>query len=243
MGNSSGNVIQKIKSIDWLRALPIIVTVVVFGGLILGYVFVPRIQEFARESWNVLTSEDRERIETWVSQFGALGVVVLILFFLVQMFAFVLPSWLLIIVSVLAYGAVLGGVIALAGILLAASVAYGIGRLFSEVTVQKLVGAKSERKMRGYLDRYGFWLVVIFRIAPFLSNDIISFVAGLATMHYVRFILATALGITPLIALISFLGETNERLQTGFGIVSIVSLIGFGIYVWWDRRQQRTSNA
>ncbi|MFW5775455.1 MAG: TVP38/TMEM64 family protein [Chitinivibrionales bacterium] len=239
MPDSSKNAGHMLKPRNWLHLLPVVVTLLIVGGLIAGYFFVPSVRAFAREAWRVLTSEDRQQIERWVSQFGVAGVAILLVFFLVQMFAFVLPSWFLIIVSVLAYGPVWGGIIALSGILLAAAVAYFFGRLFSKLTIQKLVGRKKERKMRLYLDTYGFWLVVIFRLAPFLSNDVISFVAGLASMSYSRFILATAIGITPLITLIAFLGETNQRLRNGFIVATIVSIIGFGFYVWWDKTQQR----
>lgn len=197
---------------NWIRALPIAISVSIVSGIALGYGLRADFRDFVHQAWSVLTSENRRRIGAWVSQFGPWGVVVLLLFYLVQMFAFFLPSWLLIIVSVIAYGPLLGGTVALGGILLAATVAYGFGRLFSEVTVKKLVGEESEEKMRGYLDRYGFWLVVIFRLAPFLSNDIISFVAGLSTMNYGKFAAATVLGISPLIGLIAYLGEIRDGL-------------------------------
>jgi uncharacterized membrane protein YdjX (TVP38/TMEM64 family) len=220
------------------RILPPVLVVAILAAIVLGYFFNPAVQSFIDEAWVVLTSEDRERIEAWVDQFDWWGPLLLMALFLVQMFAFVLPSWLLIVVSVLAYGPWWGSVIALAGILLAASVAYGLGVLLSEVTLRKMLGESSERKMRVYLERYGFWLVVIVRLAPFLSNDVISFVAGLTSMGFRKFTAATALGISPLIALIAFLGTTNERLRTGFIVVSILSMIGFAVYVWWDHKHR-----
>ena len=94
--------------------------------------------------------------------------------------------------------------------------------------------------MKHYLGRYGFWLIAIFRLAPFLSNDTISFVAGLSTIRFRKFITATALGITPLIGFVGYIGESTERLKSGLMWASIISLIGFGIYVWWD--QQKSGN-
>ncbi|MFP4165252.1 MAG: TVP38/TMEM64 family protein, partial [Chitinispirillaceae bacterium] len=228
---------NRIKQINWLGLIPLAVTLFVFGGLLLSYLLIPQARQFTHKAWFVLTSEDRELIENWVSRFGVWGIAVMMLLFLLQMFAFVLPSWFLIIVSVLAYGPVGGGLVALAGISFAATVAYIIGRLFSRVTIQKMIGEQSERKMRFLLDRYGFWLVVIFRLAPFLSLDVISFVAGLTEMSYRRFMVATVLGISPLIVLIAILGETNERLFNGLIVATVVSIVGFVFYVWWDRKQ------
>jgi uncharacterized membrane protein YdjX (TVP38/TMEM64 family) len=221
------------KQDQWI---PVVVTSVIIGGLVIAYFTIDNFEDFVKEAWNVLTSEDESRIEDWISQFGAWGPVILMASFLVQMFAFVIPSWMLILVSILAYGPFIGSLYALAGIFLAATVAYYIGSLLGEYTLEKIVGKKSEKKMKAYLKRYGFWLVVIFRMAPFLSNDTISFVAGLVDMRYRRFILATLLGILPLIALTAFLGETNERLKSGFIWVSVISIVGYGAYIWWDHK-------
>ncbi|NLL14926.1 MAG: TVP38/TMEM64 family protein [Fibrobacter sp.] len=226
------------KKFNWLHLLPIIITVLIIGTLILSWFLSPRVQSLSNEAWSILQSGNRELLRDWVSQFGEAGVIVLLFFFLVQMFAFVIPSWALVVVSVLAYGPLIGGIVALAGTVLAASVAYWIGRLFSEFTIKKILKQKSEKKMRVYLQRYGFWVVVIFKLAPFLSNDIISYAAGLVSMSFPRFFLASVVGTSPLVILIAFLGETNERLWNGFIVVSVVSIIGFVIYVWWDQKQQ-----
>jgi uncharacterized membrane protein YdjX (TVP38/TMEM64 family) len=227
-----------LKKFNWLHLLPIIITVLIIGTLILSWFLSPRVQSLSNEAWSILQSGNRELLRDWVSQFGEAGVIVLLFFFLVQMFAFVIPSWALVVVSVLAYGPLIGGIVALAGTVLAASVAYWIGRLFSEFTIKKILKQKSEKKMRVYLQRYGFWVVVIFKLAPFLSNDIISYAAGLVSMSFPRFFLASVVGTSPLVILIAFLGETNERLWNGFIVVSVVSIIGFVIYVWWDQKQQ-----
>ena len=212
------------KKFNWLHLLPIIITVLIIGTLILSWFLSPRVQSLSNEAWSILQSGNRELLRDWVSQFGEAGVIVLLFFFLVQMFAFVIPSWALVVVSVLAYGPLIGGIVALAGTVLAASVAYWIGRLFSEFTIKKILKQKSEKKMRVYLQRYGFWVVVIFKLAPFLSNDIISYAAGLVSMSFPRFFLASVVGTSPLVILIAFLGETNERIWNGFIVVSVVVL-------------------
>ncbi len=221
------------------RNLAVIVSLTLIGALVVAYLFIPGVRESVQTAWRLLLSGDRERMREWVAGFGVWGPLVLMVAYLVQMFAFAVPSWLLIVVTVVAFGPLWGGVLSVMGIGLAASVAYGLGLALSELTLRRMLGEKAERLMRGYLDRYGFWVVVIFRLAPFLSNDIISYVAGLTAMAYRSFIVATILGITPLIVLIAILGESNERLRNGFLVVSIVSLIGFAIYIWWNQRQRQ----
>jgi uncharacterized membrane protein YdjX (TVP38/TMEM64 family) len=224
---------------QWEKWLPLILSITIIGGLLLFYFLHDGFNAFAKEAWTVLTSEDQDRASRWVEQFSFWGPLILIGGFILQMFAFVIPSWLLLLVCILAYGPIWGSALAFAGIGIASTLAYFIGRYVGEHTLQKMIGGKSERKMKTYLEEYGFWLVAIFRMAPFLSNDTISFVAGLLRMTYWRFIAATYLGITPLIVLIAYLGETNDRLKEGFIWASVISLVGFGLYIWWDRRHSK----
>jgi uncharacterized membrane protein YdjX (TVP38/TMEM64 family) len=221
------------------RHLPILVSlaiVVLFAG---AYVLIPQVRDAIRTASRLIASGDRQALREWVAGFGHWGPLVLMAAFLLQMVAFAVPSWLLMVVSVVAFGPVWGSVYAILGIALVATVAYGLGRVLGEVALQRMLGERTARRMHAYLTRYGFWVVIIFRLAPFLSNDIISYAAGLIAMAYPSFIGATIVGITPLIALIALLGESNERLRIGFLAVSVISLLGFAWYVWSDHRRRR----
>ena len=87
------------------------------------------------------------------------------------------------------------------------------------------------------MEKYGFWAVIITRLAPFLSNDAISFVGGILRMGYWKFIGATLAGILPLAALIGYLGENRERLKSGLIRVSVISLVLFIGYVIYNRKK------
>jgi uncharacterized membrane protein YdjX (TVP38/TMEM64 family) len=229
---SSNN--KESSSDGWLRYLPLFISGIIILGGVLAYFLIPTFHEFGRESWQILTSGDEAHIARWVSQFEFWGPLLLLALFFVQMFAFVLPSWLLILVCILAYGPWWGSGLSLLGILLASSAAYFIGHSLSEHTLLALLGEKAEKKMSTYLKNYGLGTVIVFRLAPFLSNDTISFVAGLTRMHFGRFIIGTILGILPLIVLLAYLGGNTQRLQQGLIWASVVCLVGFGLYVWWD---------
>lgn len=229
------NSVQGTPSSGFARYLPLFLSAFIIGGGALAYFFLPDFQQFCQEAWQLLTSGDEARVADWVAQFGFWGPVLLLILFFVQMLAFVIPSWLLILVCILAYGPWWGSGLALAGILLASAAAYFIGKSLSEATLLALLGKKNEEKMASYLENYGLGTVIVFRLAPFLSNDTISFVAGLTRMGFGRFIAGTVLGIIPLIGLLAYLGGNTQRLQRGLIWASAVCLVGFGIYVWWDQ--------
>ena len=221
------------------RYLPLVLSALIIGGGALAYFFLPDFKHFCQEAWQILTSGEESRVAGWVSQFGWRGPLLLLVLFFVQMVAFVIPSWLLILVCILAYGPWWGSGLGFVGILLASSAAYFIGKSLSEATLLALLGEKAEKKMANYLENYGLGTVVVFRLAPFLSNDTISFVAGLTRMKYWRFLSGTALGIIPLIGLLAYLGGNTERLQRGLIWASVICLVGFGLYVWWDKKRSK----
>lgn len=221
--------------------LPLYISAAIIISLVLAYFFIPGVQAWLSEAWNVLTSDDNERIKAWVANFGWFGPVVLVLAMIAQMFLLVIPTIALMVVSVLAYGPIWGSCIILVSVFSASSVGYFIGRYFGPVIVEKLIGHKNEKKIGDFIDDYGFWAVIVTRLNPFLSNDAISFVAGILRMGYWRFIGATLVGIAPLTLFIAVIGKNTDSLQTGLLWGSLLSLILFGLYVYWDKRKRKSN--
>lgn len=215
--------------------------IIISGGLLLGlvvaYFTVSGFQQFVDEAVEVLTSDDQERVENWVSDFGFWGPVFIIGAMTAQMFLIVVPSVVLMVVSSLAYGPWWGSVISYVAVAIAATIAYFIGVHANNVFIDKLIGEKNEKKVENYIQKYGAWAIVLFRLSPFLSNDAISFVAGIGHLRYLKFITATSVGIIPLIAMIAYLGKDTDRLETGMIWISAATLAGFVIYYLIKRKK------
>jgi len=227
---------QENNSSEKKSRLPLYLSIALIGALIAAYFVIPQVESFVKEAWSVLTSDNEERMEQWVNGFGWMGPVVLILVMIVQMFLLVVPSILLMVVSILAYGPVWGSLIVFASVFAASSVGYFVGSYFGDAVVTRIIGKKSEQKVEDFLDDYGFWAVIVTRLNPFLSNDAISFVGGLLRMGYWKFIGATLIGIAPLTIFIAIMGKSTDSLKTGLLWGSLLSLLIFGAYVWWDKR-------
>lgn len=215
---------------------PLYISLGIITALVSCYFFIPAIQSSINNAWDVLTSDNEQRIQNWVGQFGLVGPLVIIVVMILQMFLLVIPTPLLMVVSVLAYGPIWGGLLILLAVFSASSVGYMIGSYLGPPVVDRIIGHKGEQKIESFIKDYGFWAVIVTRISPFLSNDAISFVGGMLRMGYWRFIGATLIGITPLTALIAYLGENNQRLRSGLIWGSIISIVLFVIYVWWDKK-------
>jgi len=222
------------------KRLPLYLSLIVIAILAICYFTIPSVQDFFNEAWTVLTSDDEKRIKSWVEGFGWLGPIVVVLAMVAQMFLIVVPTILLMVVTILAYGPFWGSLIILVAVYMASSVGYLIGKHIGTHLIVKLLGESTMKNVESFLESYGFWAVVITRINPFLSNDAISFVAGVLSMNYWRFIAATLVGITPLTVLIAIIGQNIESLKSGLLWGSIGSLMIFIIYIWWDKKRNKS---
>ena len=219
--------------------LPLYISVGIIALVVLSYFFIPSVQEFLDNAWAALSSGDDKKTEAWVSQFGFWGPFFIVLAMIVQMFLIVIPTPILMVVAIVAYGPVWGSLVLFIAIFLASSLGYFIGRYFGPVIVEKLIGRKTEKKIGDFIEEYGFWTVIVVRLSPFLSNDAISFVGGILKMGYWKFIGATMLGISPLILFVAYLGGDYERLKTGLIWTSVICIVLFLAFVWWDSKREK----
>ncbi|WP_159520018.1 TVP38/TMEM64 family protein [Sunxiuqinia indica] len=223
---------KRVKKSRW----PLYMSLGLLLSIVLLYFTVPDVNSFFKEAFEILTSDNNQRISNWVGKLGFWGPVFIISAMVFQMFLLIIPSPLLMLVSVLAYGSYWGTLISVAAVAVASSIGYLIGRYLGEIAIARLIGGQKEKQLKFYVEKYGVWAVVITRLAPFLSNDAISFVGGILQMGYWRFIGATLAGIFPLAALIGYFGENNDRMKTGLIGVSALSLILFVAYIIYNSK-------
>lgn len=210
------------------------------AGVALLYALSEPFRRIVSDGYEVVASGDQQRVQAWVKSFGPWGIVVLLGLMLMQSIVAVLPSIVTIVASVIAYGPVWGALLAAAGMLMTATFMYTVGRCLGPVTMERFVGAKTQRRVAAAEERYGSWAVVAARLTPILSTDAVSFVAGAIGMKYRKFIAATALGTGPLIGLIGWLGRDMGRLKTGLIIVSVASAAFFlGAFIYERVRKSR----
>ncbi len=199
--------------------------------LVALYFTVPAFQQFSREFWDVIWSEDEERISTFFQQFGIWGPLLIIFTMVLQMFLIIFPTWVPMVVAVIGYGPWMGMLISVTAVFCASTVGYWLGeKLTGAVKGNLLKGEKFER-LSDFIGENGFWAVVLFRISPFLSNDAISFVAGIVKMGYRKFIMATLAGIVPLAGAIAYFGKNTDTLEAGLYWIGGGGVLLYGIYL------------
>lgn len=211
----------------------------IFAVLILLYFFNSNFQQGFDEFWKILMTGDHEKIANEIKSYGAYGIVIIILFIILQMFLIIFPSWLPMIVAALVYGIWPSILISSTGVFLASTLGYFIGIQINESALQKFVSEKVYKKLEYWVSNYGFWSVVLFRISPFLSNDAISIIAGGLQMKYRKFITATMLGIVPLATAIAFFAQDIETLKTGMYWIGGAGVLFYAVFVIIDHKKRK----
>ena len=220
-----------------IKKAPIIVYGILAVVFIACYFLIPQFKQEVNTAFDVLTGEDEERIQRWVSAFGIFGPVIIIIAMILQMFLFVVPNVLLMMIAIVSYGPVWGAVISFCGVFAASSLGYYIGSKLSRVTLSKFVSIDNQKKIEEYIHDYGVGAIVITRLCSF-SNDALSFVAGMLRMEYKKYILSTLTGITPLIVLLAIFGK-NKKIEWALIWITIASMILLIVYIILDRRKKR----
>ncbi len=220
-----------------MKILPLLISLSLLATLMILYLAIPSFQAFIKDAFDVLTSDDDERIKDWVAKFKLAGPLTLILLMIIQMFLFVVPNVFVMMVAIISYGPFWGAVISFVGVFASSSVGYLIGKYLGPVTIHKLMSDTVRKKTAAFIKSYGVTAIVITRISSF-SNDSLSIVAGLLKMNYRKYILATLGGITPLIILLAIYGENGKILKSLIWIAAI-SLVILIIYIILNERKKK----
>ena len=138
-----------------------------------------------------------ERIVTWSREFGGRPWAPLLVIALYTPACCVMfPRPLITMFAVLAFGAWLGFLYAVCGVLLAALVAYAGGRSLDFYKVQCLAGTKLNR-LSAVLRVRGLLAVTAVRLVPIAPFVVVGLVAGAIRIRFVQYILGTAFGMLP----------------------------------------------
>ncbi|RYD35166.1 MAG: DedA family protein [Verrucomicrobiaceae bacterium] len=107
------------------------------------------------------------------------------------------------------YGPWLGALFAFIGTMLAAITGYGLGRIMGEGFVRRWLGERDYERGRRFFADGGGWMVTLSRAIPILPETV-SCMAGISRMPFGRFLLASACGNLPMVAVFAAIGASGK---------------------------------
>lgn len=215
----------------------------ILGGavlLVLSLGLIPEVREFLIRGYYAMTSHDPEVTRAFVSSLGWAAPLALVATFVVQSVIPIVPAWVLIAVTVKAYGILKGFLIVYSGALLGSAAGYGLGRALGDPVVQALAGEKARQKAHDFATKNGLQGVIMLRMMPIFPAEVMNLVAGAAGMGFRPFMLATAVGVLPVTLIVVWLSGSHHLMQ-GLFALSVVVALGIGGRYWYQRRQAQNA--
>jgi uncharacterized membrane protein YdjX (TVP38/TMEM64 family) len=212
-----------------LQRVRLVLTAVLVLGAGLVYLVSPTTREQINYAAAMLAQGDVRALRDYILSFGLWAPVISALLMILQTLIAPLPAFLLAFANGLAFGVWWGGLLTFGSATLASAISFWLARALGRPAVEALVGKSGIELADRWFARRGALAVLIARLIPIVSFDVVSYAAGLTRMHFLSFLVATMVGITPATFLYAYLGEQAPQFVTvlliAFGIVIVVTIL------------------
>lgn len=198
----------------------IILCLLIFLGLLIYWVL---------DSRQYLKSiQDSKVLLDYLQSLGMFGPVMIVVMMSVAIMVSPLPSAPIAIAAGAAYGHTWGTLYVLLGSLCGAVGAFMVARYFGYEAVRQYANRHLPKRFYNSQNTL-MGLVLVTRLMPFLSFDVISYAAGLTPLVLWRFVLATIIGIAPASFFLAHVG--SELASTELNKIAVALLVLSGVYV------------
>ena len=213
---------EKKKNI-WVGKIVVIVLIIVSIG---SYYVFPSVKHVMNQVFKMFASGDFAVVRDFVASYGAYAALISFLLMIFQSIAAPLPAFLITFANANLFGWWQGAILSWSSAMSGAAVCFFIARIDT------------------FFEKYGKNTVLICRLLPFISFDIVSYAAGLTSMSFISFFVATGVGQLPATIVYSYVGGMltggAKLLVTGLLILFALSaLIFMGRKIYMDRQNKK----
>lgn len=188
-----------------------------------------------------LDGESKVRyIQEYFLAWGSLAPFVYVLIVTLEVVIAPIPGTMLYVPGGLIFGWQVGGVTTLTGNVIGAVLCAAIARSLGRPYAERFFARESLSRYDALLSRNAIWVILLLRINPLTSSDLVSYAAGLTSMPIWKVAIGTLLGMAPLCFLQAYFAE---ELFTRFPVLLyplvVISVLYMAYVVWLLSRLQR----
>ncbi len=165
-----------------------------------------------------------EHLDSLIRQGGIWGVVLIIALMVVHSFVF-FPLEILAAIAGATYGFWWGTLYVWLGAMIAAAISFQLARWLGRPFLERLLSARHLQMLDGWCARSGTLTLFTARFLPIISFNIVNYAAGLMPVSFLTFMVTTAIGCIPLIALSVLVGVGFDLLPLPVIIALSIALI------------------
>lgn len=194
---------QMTKQKNWIKK---VVVIVILAVLVASYYLVPSVRELMNQIFRMFASGDFTVVKDFVASYGAYAAVISFLLMILQSIAAPLPAFLITFANANLFGWWQGAILSWSSAMAGAAVCFFIARILGRDVAEKLTSKAGLKQIDTFFEKYGKNTILICRLLPFISFDIVSYAAGLTSMSFGAFFLATGFGQLPATIVYSYVG-------------------------------------
>lgn len=220
--DSLRSVVRKKRFFVFLPAL-----LVGLVGLVVLGVYHKRVWEYLLEFTAAFQSIETAR--AYIAGYGAFAPVISAVLMVFQSVIAPLPAFLITFANGTLFGFWWGSLLSWSSSMVGAAFCFYIARYLGIERITRLISQRAVDKTNDFVEKYGTYAILIARLIPFISFDVVSYFAGATRMRFLGFWIATGVGQMPATLIYSYLGESASPyikwILLVFGIVIAISII------------------
>ena len=217
----------------WFKVLVVLIPIVL-------YLFVDPVQIAVKRSIFILSMVDVDAAKGYILSFGIWAPIISFLLMVFQSVLAPLPAYIITFANAGLFGWVKGAILSWSSAMVGAMLCYAIARIYGRTVVEKFTTRPALKEVDKFFDKYGKWAVLVARLLPFVSFDIVSYAAGLTSMGFWGFFWATGLGQLPATIIYSYVGGmltgSTKTMVTGLLILFALTIVIFVFKQIWQQR-------
>lgn len=183
------------------------------------------------------SSQTLDALRAALDRWGRLAPAVYVAAVVIEVLVAPIPGTLLYAPAGALFGGFMGGTLSLIGNTLGAAIACGVGSALGESALVRRIEGTKLAAYRTAIQQRGLWVVLLLRINPLTSSDLVSYMAGAVGVPIWRVALGTFIGMAPLCFAQSYLAEQIFEILPGAvyvlvaaGIIYVLALV-----IWLTR--------
>ncbi len=211
------------------------------------YYLIPTVNENMNKVFKMFASGDFGVVKDFVASYGAYAALISFLLMIFQSVAAPLPAFLLTFANANLFGWWQGAILSWTSAMAGAAVCFWIAKILGRDVVERLTSKAGLKQIDEFFEKYGKNTVLVCRLLPFVSFDIVSYAAGLTSMSFGSFFAATGIGQLPATIVYSYVGGMltggAQMFVTALMILFALSaLIVMIRKIYMDRQKKKGGN-
>jgi len=213
-------------------------------ALVLGiYFFIPPIKTNVNQAIFILKKFNVDMVRKYILSFGVLAPIVSFLLMILQSVIAPLPAFIITFANAGLFGWVKGAILSWSSAMAGAALCYYIAKFLGRDFVERLTTKTALEKIDEFFKSYGKYAILIARLLPFISFDIVSYAAGLTSIGFWPFFIATGIGQLPATIVYSYIGGmlsgTVKTFVVGLLMLFAISTLVVLLKKIWDDKKSR----